>query len=509
VNPRIATTPLGAPLEVPEQRAGGFDDALVQAFFPSTALEDGLKRLRMPGALVVTSGQQPGLFTGPLYTVYKALSTAALAAQLAQRWRRPVVPVFWLAGDDHDFAEASQAAWIGSDGNLVTASLPPRPAEAPLTPMYRQPFGDGITPAIEALASGLAPSEYRDSTLEWLGRYYRPEQTVAGSFAGAISELLAPFGIICFDSTHPVTKRAGAPLLLRALMQAPELDAEIDRYLDTIGTTARTSGVTIGDGASLVMLEAQQGRDRLIRDGDGFVTRRSRERLTLADLKEIAATEPTRLSANVLLRPVLESALLPTVAYLGGPGELRYLAITPPIYQHLDVHRQKPLPRWSGVLVESRVDRVLDKFGITLDDLAAPAGSLESRLVRAQLPPEANNALGSLREALEAGYRRLHDIAVEIDPTLDRSIQGVQQQALSGTHDVERKLVQHLKKRQETELSQLGRARTAVLPAGKPQERVLTLAPFLARYGPGLLRSLSDEIARWYADGLEGPSQPA
>ena len=229
----------------------------------------------------------------------------------------------------------------------------------------------------------------------------------------------------------------------------------------------------------------------------------------MAALEQIAAAEPTRLSPNVLLRPVVESALLPTVAYLGGPGELRYLAVTPPIYRHLEVHRQKPLPRWSGVLVEPRVDRVLDKFGITLGDLAAPAGALESRLVRSHLPPAANAALASLRAALEEGYRRLHDIAVEIDPTLDRSIQGVQQQAISGTQDVERKLVQHLKRRQETELSQLARARTAVLPAGKPQERVLTLAPFLARYGPDLLRGLSGEIARWYTDGLEGPSQPA
>jgi uncharacterized protein YllA (UPF0747 family) len=134
---------------------------------------------------------------------------------------------------------------------------------------------------------------------------------------------------------------------------------------------------------------------------------------------------------------------------------------------------------------------------------------LESRLVRSQLPGEANEALASLRTALDEGYRRLHDIAVGIDPTLDRSIQGVHQQAISGTQDVERKLVQHLKKRQETELSQLARARTAVLPAGKLQERVLTVAPFLARYGPDLLRGLSDEIARWYAGGLEGPSQPA
>jgi bacillithiol biosynthesis cysteine-adding enzyme BshC len=509
VNPRIATTPLPAPLELPEPRAGGLDSALADAFWPSAALDGGVERLRRPGALVITSGQQPGLFTGPLYTVYKALSTAALASLLERRWNRPVVPVFWLAGDDHDFAEASEAAWVGPDGNLVTVSLPPRPPEAPLTPMYRQPLGKGITPALEALAAGMPPSEYRDSTLEWLRRHYRPDATVGRSFAGAISELLAPFGVICFDSTHPVAKQAAAPLLFRALAQAPTLDDELDRYLDALGTTARTSGVTIGDGASLVMLEASQGRDRLIRDGGGFVTRRSKERFTLAALEQIAAAEPTRLSPNVLLRPVVESALLPTVAYLGGPGELRYLTVTPPIYQHLDVYRQRPLPRWSGVLVEPRVDRVLDKFGITLEDLATPSGSLESRLVRSQLPGEANEALASLRAALDEGYRKLHDVAVEIDPTLDRSIQGVHQQAVSGTQDVERKLVQHLKKRQETELSQLARARTAVLPAGKLQERGLTVAPFLARYGPDLLNDLLDEIARWYTGGLEGPSQPA
>src|SRR5262249_46216990 len=107
------------------------------------------------------------------------------------------------------------------------------------------------------------------------------------------------------------------------------------------------------------------------------------------------------------------------------------------------------------------------------------------------------------------GYRKLHDIAVEIDPTLDRPIQGLQQQAVSGTQDVERKLVQHMKKRQETELGQLGRARTAVIPGGKPQERVLTVAPFLARYGSALLRDLFDGISRWYAGGLEGPPQSA
>ena len=274
-------------------------------------------------------------------------------------------------------------------------------------------------------------------------------------------------------------------------------------------TTARTSGVTVGDGASLVMLEASLGRDRLVADGPAFVTRRSRERFDLATLQRIAAESPHRLSPNVLLRPVLESALFPTVAYLGGPGELRYLVLTPPVYQRMGIDRQQPLPRWSGVVVEPRVDRVVEKFGITLAELLEPSGALEARLVRSQLPREAVEALASIRTAVESGYDQLARAAEAIDPTLTRPIQGVRQQAVAGTQEVEKKLVQHLKRRQETELGQLAKARAAVLPNQKPQERVLTVAPFLARYGPSLLQELAAEIERWYAGALEGPPEPS
>lgn len=509
MNLRFVSTPLPAPLVVPEQRTGGLPEELAGAFWPSAAREAGLARLRLPGALAVTSGQQPGLFTGALYTVYKALSTAALARHLEARWGRPVVPIFWLAGDDHDFAEASAASWIGADGNLMTVTLNSRPADAPLTPMYRLPLGEDVLPALEVLAQGLPPSEYQETALQWLRRHYVPERTVAAAFAGAIAELLAPHGVICFDSTHPAAKRAAAPHLLRALALATQLDDDLDRHYESLGAGVRTSGITVGDGASLVMLEASQGRDRLIRDGQGFITRRSHERFDLPALERIAAEDPARLSPNVLLRPVIESALLPTVTYLGGPGELRYLTLTPPVYQRLGVHHQKPLPRWSGILVEPRVDRVLDKFGITLDDLATPPGELEGRLVRSQLPPEALETLAALRSALETGYGSLGAIARDIDPTLERPLHSAQQQAMNGIQDIERKLIQHLKRRQETEFSQLARARTAVLPQGKPQERALTVTPFLARYGPDLLIALTAHIEQWYAGGLEGPSQPA
>jgi bacillithiol synthase len=507
---RFVPTPIvDGPLERPHPRSDAFDPKLADAFVASAALEVGIARLQRPGALAVTTGQQPGLFTGPLFTIHKALSAAALARVLERQWSRPVVPVFWLAGDDHDFAEASQASWIAADGTLVSVALPPRPPEAPLTPMYREPLGPGVGQVLDRLAADLPPSEFRQSTLEWLGRHYRPEATIAGSCAGAMAELLAPLGVICLDSTHPAVKRAMAPYLVRALTAAADLERDLDRHIEALGTTARTSGVTVGDGASLVMLEAALGRDRLVADGPTFVTRRSRERFDLAALQRIAAESPTRLSPNVLLRPVLESALLPTVAYLAGPGELRYLVLTPPVYQRMGIDRQQPLPRWSGVLVEPRVDRVLEKFGVTLSELLEPAGALEARLVRSQLPREALEALESIRRAVESGYDQVARAAESIDPTLTRPIQGVRQQALAGTQEVEKKLVQHLKRRRETELGQLAKARAAVLPNQKPQERVLTVVSFLARYGPALLQELGAEIERWYALALEGPSQPS
>jgi bacillithiol biosynthesis cysteine-adding enzyme BshC len=506
---RIVPTSAAGILEFPSPREGQFDPALADAIVASPARDAALRKLGEPGALAVTTGQQPGLFTGALYTIYKALSTAALARILERQWQRPVVPVFWVAGDDHDFTEASQASWIGGDGAVRTASLPPRPPAAPLTPLYREPLGPAVADILGLLEADLPPSELRDWTMAWLRRHYQPPATVAGSFAGALAELLAPAGVVCLESTHSAVKRLAARYLVRALGLARELDRDLQQRVDELRAAGTDPGVPVGDGATLVMLEGTLGRDRLVTDNGGFMTRRGRERFDLDALQRIAASEPERLSPNVLLRPVIESALLPTVAYLAGPAEREYLALAAPVYERMRVPRQLVLPRWSGILVEPRVDRVLQKFNIDLGDLLEPSGGLEARLVRSQLPPEATHALETLRAALEAEYETLGRSAAEIDPTLTRPVQGVKHQALAGLQDIEKKLVQHLKRRQETELGQIAKARALVLPDNKPQERILTIAPFLARYGPTLLRELDDAIETWYATALEGVLDPS
>jgi len=506
---RIVPTPIELGFPAPEPRPGGFDPTLLPAVISPPGREELKKRLSEPGVLVVTTGQQPALFTGPLFTIHKALSAAALARLLERRWGRSVVPLFWVAGDDHDFAEASHAEWLNPDGVVTGARLPARAPDAPLTPMYRETLGPAVVEALAALERDLPPSEFRDATLEWVRRHFRAEATMASSYGAALAELLAPYGILVFDSTHAAVKRAAAQHLLEALRKAPELEADLAARMESLSAEGTDSGMTVGIGTTLVMLECRLGRDRLMQHGSRFATRRGKAEYDLEQLEALAAREPQRFSPNVLLRPVIESALLPTVAYLGGPAELRYLTVTPPIYRRLGVTPQRALPRWSGIVLEPKVERVLNKFGVALDELMQPPGPLEARLVRSRLPEDATRALGSLREAIESGYQTIGRAAVEVDPTLEKLVQGTKNQALAGTHEVEKKLLHHLKKREETELGQVTRARAAVWPNGKPQERVLTVAPFLARHGPSLLEQLLDDISTWYHGALEGAFDPA
>jgi len=468
--PRVQTTPLAAPRAQP---AAGRPRRIAPEVLDAVLPGPGRERLAAGEVLVVTTGQQPGLFTGPLYTIHKALSVVALAARLERERRVPVVPVFWVAGDDHDFAEGNHCAFLDAAGDARTLLLRDRPGDAPQLPLFRELCGADAERALEELRTGTPESEFKPAVLAWLAGAYRADANLADAFAAALQHLLGDRGLAVFRAHAPSAKRAAAPWLLKGLP------------------------LTLADGLSPVLIEGRLGRDRLRGEGDAFVTRRSGERFTTAQIGEIAATAPDRLSPNVLLRPAVEAALFPTVAYAAGPGELAYFPETAPCYAALDVPPQTAVPRWSGVLVESRVEKVLERFALGVEDLRPPAGALEGRIARAELPPDTLRLLERLRATLTAEYDALGAAAAAIDPTLERAVQSVRNQALGGTHDVEKKLVAAAKRAHETLTAQITRARAALFPLGTPQERSLTIASFLLRYGPALVDELAREVARW------------
>ena len=508
---RIVETPLrpGALPELSPAGEGGVEALLAPALLAGKGAEAARRTLLHEKALVVTTGQQPGLFTGPLYTVYKAISAAALASELADRWQRPVVPVFWLAGDDHDFAEARGTSWLNLEGRVTSGDLAARPPDAPATPMYRLPLGTEIRRLLEEFEDDQPVSADRDTTMAWLRRHYQEGATVGAAYAGAMGELLGPFGVTCFDPTHPDARRAMAATLVAALRDSDEIDQALGIRLAELSAAGRPVSMTAGDGSTLVLLEAAAGRDRLIREGRGFRTRRSGEAFTLEELEAIAATEPQRLSPNVLLRPVVERVLLPTVAYVAGPGELNYLPLAEPVYRHLGVSPQQPVPRWSGLVIESRVDRVLHKFSSTVAELASEGHALERRVVRAQLPATVPEAAERIRASLDGDFGHLVQAATAIDPTIARSIESSRARALASLARAEKKLESALRRRESTEMGQIVQARDALLPLGKPQERVLGVATFMARHGPAFLGDVSSQIRDWYRRTLVATKPPS
>src|SRR2546427_5334246 len=281
---------------------------------------------------------QPGLFTGPLYTIYKGLSAVALARRLERAWKIPIVPVFWVAGDDHDFAEANHAWFLDRSGDPARVVLRERPPDAPLVPLWREPCGDEIAAALARLGADTPDSEFKAWVLGWLAAAYRPQASLADACAAALHALLGPRGLVVLRAHAREAKRAAAPWILKGLP------------------------VTLPDGHTPVLVEASQGRDRLPPAGDAVVTPRSGERLTRLELERIAAQEPERLSPNVLLRPAVEAALLPTVAYAGGPAELGYLPDAEPLYRALNgVARQAAGPRWSGGRGDAPVGLLLER----------------------------------------------------------------------------------------------------------------------------------------------------
>jgi len=438
-------------------------------------------------ALAVTTGQQPGLFTGPLYAVYKALTAAALAEQLGRRWGRPVVPVFWVAGDDHDFAEVNHCAVLAADGSVRTVTLRERAADAVMLPAFREPVGADGAAALAALEAALPPSEFRSETVAWLGTAYRAERSMAEAAAVALAQLLEPFGVVVCRGWDGALKRAASDVFLEALRSAKVLDEALAREAARLKASGAAVPVTVGEGMTLAMLEGKLGRDRLRMSDGAFVTRRSGERLTLKDIESVLHSTPERLSANVLLRPVVEAYVFPTVAYVGGPAELAYLRQVAPVFAHLAVPRPAPAPRLSGFLVDAKTDKTLERLGLKPADLAQDEGALATALAKDALPADAAGALAALRSALAERYRAVTEAALALEKTLERPIETARNQALHAVDEVEKRLVAALKRRNETALQQLARTRTGLFPGGEPQERVLTAASYLARYGPDLL----------------------
>jgi bacillithiol biosynthesis cysteine-adding enzyme BshC len=451
-----------------------------------------INRLRS-GATAVVTGQQVGLFGGPMFVIYKALTAVKLAEQ-ATAEGIDAVPVFWLATYDHDLAEVNHAAMPGADGLLRTLTTSSHGiAGAPVSDVK---LGEEILAVVEEAAALLGDSE----ATQFLRESYRPGETLGGAFARFCARLFRESGVILLDASDAELHCVAAPIYRTAVERASEIDdallvrgqaLEAAGYHQQVKVTASSVLVfTLQNGARTPIQRRANGDTTEFVVANGTLA----EKLSPAELLERIDKTPENFSPNVLLRPVVQDYLLPTLAYAGGAAEAAYFAQAGAVYEKITGRVTPIIPRFSATLVEPKVQRWLRQYDLTVVDVFQEPDALRRTLASRTLPADLQAAFERSKKSVEESFSSLQEALSKLDPTLVEASQtGASKMNYQLDRLRERAMVAELR-RSEVVSRHADALSQALYPENALQERGVAGAYFVARHGNELLKDIYDAI---------------
>lgn len=451
------------------------------------------RRLAEAGTAALVTGQQAVLFGGPLYVLYKAVAAVKVARLVSERSGRSVVPVFWVASDDHDFAEVRSVSVLDEAGQIVNVRYAPE-HEPVGEPAARIVLDSRITGLVEELARALPAGLNRDGLLARLAECYRPGATLSGAFARFISSLLPD--LVVLDPSDPALKMLMLPVMARELQER----SPTSRLADERGRELLAAGyhqqVPVRAGFLNLFLYADGQRRALAFDDSRIEVRGTGRRLRLEDALRQLQSQPADWSPGVLLRPLAQDLILPTVAYVGGPAEVAYHAQITPSYAHFGIPRPAVMPRPSLTLVEPAQARALEAEGLTLPELQEDPQAILARWVK-ESHPEIEAAFARVREELEREMAEVESALGALDPTLRGAADSARGRILHQIEGLQEKATRALKKRDQVRADRLRRTRDTLLPGGSFQERGLGLVSALARHGDAIVGLIGERMDPW------------
>jgi len=452
-----------------------------------------LTRLRQGAAAIVT-GQQVGLFGGPMFAIYKALTAVKLTEEATAAGVN-AVPVFWLATSDHDLAEVNHVAMPGPDGLLRT--LLTSSHGVPGAPVSDVLFDQEILPVVDEAAALLGESE----AAQFLREAYRPGETLGSAYARLYARLFAEWGVILLDAADPELHRVAAPIYRSAIERAEELDAALLARGQALEKVGYHQQVKVTESSVLLFAVHEGARTPIHRRGGPNKTAEffigsgsAAEKLSSGQLLDRIASVPEKFSPNVLLRPVVQDYLLPTLAYSGGAAEAAYFAQVGAVYEKLLGRVTPILPRFSATLVEPKVQRWLRQYGITVRDTFHGPEALRQKLAAHTLPSDLQAAFDGAKKSVEESFAGLQEALAKLDPTLVEASQtGASKIHYQLDRLKERAMAAELR-RSEVVTRHAEALSHALYPGNALQERGIAGIYFVARHGAELLRSLHDAL---------------
>ena len=464
---------------------------------PDPGARDRLEAVLAGNGLVVSTGQQPQLFGGPLYVLYKALSAVRTAADLERQLGIPCLALFWVAADDHDWPEVASIGYLDAEEKLgdLSISAPPERTGRSVGPSE---LPSDIGARVEEFLGSLETHEVGRRWHRVLSDHYRAGRSFTDAFVGVASEWMRGLPIAFLDSAHPDARRASVPFLQTVIERRELVDEALRLGTDRVAELGYTPQLSQAPGAIPVFRDSARGRYRLRglsgpiqADADGAPRPAS-------DVLAEVASHPALYSPSAALRPAMESWLLPVAATVLGPGEIAYWSQLGPLFETLGVPMPAVRPRDSWRVIEPRVARLLAKTGVSANGLRDGGAAAVSDLVVRSNPESVVQALGRLEEQLGREFDEL-DSAVAGDlPGLRSAVGKSRNHCSSALSSLRKTLSAMTRDRERTAIPQLQRAAANLYPDGKPQERALAIWVYLARHGDTFLdavRAVSAETA--------------
>ena len=459
-------------LQVMNQRWGASQETL-----------SNIELLREPDCVAIVSGQQAGLFTGPLYTIYKALSAVKLAGCLSQRGTK-AVPVFWIAAEDHDFAEVAKAEFINRECRLDQVDVS--------TALHRegQPVGrvtldDSIVSVITQLMESLPNSEFAADLDQILKDAWQAGQSFVEGFARMMTTLLGKHGLIFLEPLDPSLKAIAAPLYSSAALHASDIAAAIEKRSRALEAAGYHAQVLATENSFPLFFHDESGARHAVTrsEGESYRVKDINEEFSVGALSDMALSHPERFSPNVTLRAVVQDYLLPTLAYYGGAAEIAYFAQTAEAYRVLERPATPILPRSSLTMIEHHTGRTLERYGLGLADFFEGLDPVMKRVVEEHLGVNTAKLFSSTEEKVNAELDRLRQELRSVDPTLATALDTGRKKINYQLDGLRTRFVRAQLSRDEAAQRQLQRAFDQLYPAKDLQERHINITSLLARHG--------------------------
>ncbi|MFT3746194.1 MAG: bacillithiol biosynthesis cysteine-adding enzyme BshC [Pyrinomonadaceae bacterium] len=450
--------------------------------------------LRQSDSVAVITGQQAGLFSGPLYTIYKALSTVKLAQELSAKGIN-AVPVFWAATEDHDFEEVSEAFFIGRTGELGGVKYEPRD-RMENTPVGAATIDVDLAKLMEEMFDDMPHSERSDEVRAKLGEIWSAGTRFGTAFGKTLAWVLGKFGIVQIDAMHKGIKRLSAPIYSAAIENVDEIVASVvDRGSELVAEGFHNQ-VLVEENYFPLFWHDEEGRRlalRKTREGV-FRAKEYRNEFTIEELRQIAFNEPERFSPGVMLRPVVQDFLFPTACYFGGGAEVSYFAQNSEVYRVLGRPVTPVFHRQSFTVVEAKQRRAMEKFELDLTDLFGGKEEITVKLAGESVTPDTARLFAEVEERINTEMNRLDQAVSHIEPTLAKNVARRRQRIVYHIAALRKKTLLAKVRNDETAQRQIDELFASLWPNGGLQERKLNVFSYLNKHGLNFIDWIYDAI---------------